>query len=142
MDITAANAVLMLSVAALFPVPVQIQQFSADNVYGMPSVAVAETTMGVDGNLTGGAVNNPREQSFELMADSPSNFFFDQIALRQQADLVLYRIQGTTLLTSTGTLYTMRRGILRDWTPMPEAGRVLKARRHVIVWEKVIPNPV
>jgi len=141
MDITSANAVIMLAVAGLFDIPQQIQQFSADNIYGVNVLAVAETQMGVDGNLTGGAVYNPTEQSFDLMADSPSVFFFDQIALRQKADLTLYRIQGTTILTSVGSKFTMRRGILRDWTPMPEAGRVLKARRATIVWERVVPNP-
>lgn len=141
MDITAANAVIMLNVPGLFDISQQLTQFSADNVYDMPSVAVAEVQMGVDGNLTGGAVNNPREQSFELMADSPSVYFFDQIALRQQADLTLYRIRGTTLLTSVGTKWTMSRGILRDWVVMPAAGRVLKSRRGTIVWQSVVPSP-
>lgn len=141
MDITAANAVIMLTVAGVFDIPQQLQQFAADNIYDMPTIAVAETQMGVDGNLTGGVVNNPREQSYDLMADSPSNFFFDQVALRQGADKTLYRINGLTLLTSVGTKWTMRRGILRDWTPMPGAGRVLKARRHTIVWETVNPTP-
>lgn len=141
MDITASNAVIMLSVAGLFDIPQQLQQFAADNVYDTDPLAVAETAMGVDGNLTGGFVFNPTNQSFELMADSPSNFFFDTIAQRQRADQTLYRIQGTTLLTSVGTQFTMRRGILTTWTPMPKAGRVLQARRHTIQWERVAPNP-
>lgn len=141
MDITASNAVIMLGVAGLFDIPQQLQQFSADNVYGTDPLEVAETAQGVDGVLTGGFVYNPTNQSFELMADSPSNYFFDQIALRQRADQTLYRIQGTTLLTSVGTKWTMRRGILVTWAPMPEAGRVLKARRHTIRWERVTPNP-
>lgn len=141
MDITSSNAVIMLSVAGLFDIPQQLQQFSADNIYGTDPLEAAETAMGVDGNLTGGVVFNPTNQSFELMADSPSNFFFDQVFLRQKADQVLYRIQGTTSLTSVGTKYTMRRGILVTWQPMPEAGRVLKPRRHTIRWERVTPSP-
>lgn len=141
MDITASNAVIMLGVTGLFDIPQQLQQFSADNVYGTDPLEVAETAQGVDGVLTGGFVYNPTNQSFELMADSPSNYFFDQIALRQRADQTLYRINGTTLLTSVGTKWTMRRGILVTWAPMPEAGRVLKARRHTIRWERVTPNP-
>lgn len=141
MDITSSNAIIMLSVPGLFDLPQQIQQFSADNVYGADSLEIAETAQGVDGILTGGFVYNPLNQSFELMADSPSNTFFDTVALRQRADQALYRIQGTTLLTSVGTKFTMRRGILVTWTPMPEAGRVLKARRHTVRWERVIPSP-
>ena len=141
MDITASNSVIMLAVEGLYDIPQQLQQFSADNIYGVDPLEVAETAQGVDGVLTGGFVYNPTNQSFELMADSPSNDFFDTIALRQRADQVLYRIQGTTLLTSVGKKFTQRRGILVTWTPMPEAGRVLKARRHTIRWERVTPNP-
>lgn len=141
MDITASNAIIMLSVPGLFDIPQQLQQFSAENVFGVDPLAAAETQMGVDGYLTGGVVFNPTNQSFELMADSPSNFFFDTLYLRQRADQVTYRIQGTVILTAVGTKYTMRRGILTTWMPMPEAGRVLKARRHTITWERVTPNP-
>lgn len=141
MDITSSNAVIMLTVPGLFDIPQQLQQFSADNIYGVDPLTAAETQMGVDGFLTGGVVFNPTNQNFELMADSPSNFIFDQLYLRQRADQVLYRIQGTVLLTSVGTKFTMRRGILTTWMPLPEAGRTLKARRHTITWERVTPNP-
>lgn len=141
MDITASNAVIMLGVTGLFDIPQQLQQFSADSVYGTDPLEAAETAMGVDGFLTGGVVFNPTNQSFELMADSPSNFFFDQLYLRQRADQVTYRINGTTLLTSVGTKWTMRRGILVTYQPMPEAGRTLKSRRHTIRWERVTPSP-
>jgi len=141
MDITSANAVIMLAVAGLFDIPQQLQQFSADNIFGTNVLEAAETSMGVDGTLTGGVVFNPTEQNYELMADSPSNFFFDQVYLRQRADQALYRIQGTVILTSVGTKFTMRRGILTSWQPLPDAGRVLKARRHTIRWERVTPNP-
>jgi hypothetical protein len=141
MDITASNAVVMLSVAGLFDIPQQLQQFSADNIFGTDPLEAAETAMGVDGVLTGGQVFNPTNQSYELMADSPSNFFFDQLYLRQRADQVTYRVQGTVLLTSVGTKWTMRRGILVTYQPPPEARRVLQARRHTIRWERVTPNP-
>jgi hypothetical protein len=141
MDITASNAVVMLSVAGLFDIPQQLQQFSADNIFGTDPLEAAETAMGVDGVLTGGQVFNPTNQSYELMADSPSNFFFDQLYLRQRADQVTYRVQGTVLLTSVGTKWTMRRGILVTYQPLPEARRVLQARRHTIRWERVTPNP-
>jgi hypothetical protein len=141
MDITSSNAIIMLSVAGLFEIPQQLQQFSADNIYGTDPLEAAETAMGVDGNLTGGVVFNPTNQSFELMADSPSNDFFDTLFQRQKADQVLYRVNGTVTLTSVGKKYTMRRGILVTWQPMPEARRVLQARRHTIRWERVTPSP-
>ena len=54
--ITAANSVLLLSVASLFDVPQRIQGFSADNITNTDNLNNAETLMGVDGRLSAGWV--------------------------------------------------------------------------------------
>lgn len=141
MDITSANAVIMLTAPGVFDLPYQLQQFAADNIYGTDPIVVGESMMGVDGHLTAGFVNNAVQQAYSLMADSPSNFFFDQIAMREKADQAKYPIRGTILLTSVGSKYTMVRGFLINWQPIADAARVLQPRRHTIQWERVIPNP-
>ena len=81
--LTAANAVITLTVPFLFPTPVQLQGFSADNIYDMDNVDQIETAMGVDGILSGGFVFNPVNQTFVLQADSPSIAFFETWAATQ-----------------------------------------------------------
>lgn len=141
MNITSANATIMLSVVGLFPIPVQLQQFAADDVYGTEAIQVGEDVMGVDGHLTAGFVNNPTVQRYALMADSPSNFFFDQIALQEKAQQTKFALNGVVLLTSVGTKWTMTRGFLRLWQPLPDAKKVLQPRTHTIAWERVVPSP-
>jgi hypothetical protein len=141
MSITSANAVIMLSLSPLFTAPVQLQQFAADNIFGTDPIDASETSMGVDGFLTGGFVNVPTRQSFHLQADSPSNYFFDQWYLQQKALQDTYIASGTIILRSLGSKFKMVRGFLKTYTPIPPAGRVLGPRVQTIEWQSAVPQP-
>lgn len=141
MNITSANAQILLTVPLLFPQPFLLSKFAADNIFGTDPIQRGETVMGVDGYFTAGFVYTPTKQSYSLLADSDSNYFFDQVAMREQADQTKYEINGVVLLTSVGTKWTMTRGFLQMWQPIPDAGKVLKERKHTIEWSRVIPNP-
>jgi hypothetical protein len=95
--------------------------------------------MGVDGHLTAGFVNVPTEQNYSLMADSPSNFFFDQIYLKKRNNKTKYVINGVVLLTAVGTKFTMTRGFLTTVQPLPTRRRSCRPA-HTITWE--IRRPV
>lgn len=141
MNITSANATIMLSVPLVFPFPVQLEKFAADDVFGTDPIQAGEEMMGVDGHLTSGFVNVPVKQAYALMADSESNFFFDQLFAQEKANLTKYEINGVVLLTSVGTKWTMRRGFLSIYQPLPDAKRVLRERKHTITWESAVPTP-
>lgn len=141
MDLTSANATILLKVTGLFNTPVQLQQFAADDIFGTEAINVGETVMGVDGHLSAGFVNNPTTQRYSLQADSPSNYFFDQIALQEKAQQTKFAINGVISLTSVGTKFTMTRGFLTLWQPLPDAKRILQPRQHTIVWQTAVPTP-
>ncbi|MEG3386750.1 hypothetical protein V5H41_22315, partial [Salmonella enterica] len=54
--ITAADAIITLTVNNLYPSGVQLQGFAADNVYGTDPLVLAETVRGIDGKLSAGFV--------------------------------------------------------------------------------------
>ncbi len=141
MNITSSNAQILLSVPDLFPTPQQLQQFAADDIYGTEPVQAGETMMGVDGHLTAGFTFVPTVQRYALMADSPSHFFFDQIYAQEKAQQTKFPINGVILLISVGTKFTMTRGFLTTYQPLPDAKKVLQPRTHSITWERVLPSP-
>lgn len=141
MSITSANAVLILTLPGVFSSPQQIQQFSADDIFGVEEIEAAETAMGVDGNLTGGFVNVPTPQTITLMADSSSGFFFDQWFAQQKAQQDTFTASGTITLRSIGTKFSMVNGFLRRYKPLPDAQKTLKPRRFTIEWQSALPNP-
>lgn len=138
-SITAANAVYMVSIPLLFPIPQQLQGFAADDVFGTDPLQSAETLMGVDGRLSGGFVYVEIKQSITLQADSPSNDFFDAWYSAQQVAKEPYTASALVLLTSLARKWTMTRGFLTTYQPIPDAKKLLQPRKFGITWESVQP---
>lgn len=141
-SLTAANAIITLTIPGLFPTPIQLQGFSADNVYDMAVQEVVQTAMGVDGILSGGFVFNPVEQSFELQADSNSNTIFETWAATQKQVRDVFTANGETTLPSVGRSYVSTKGFLISLPPAPAAGRILQPRRYMVRWESILAVPV
>src|ERR1700676_3244997 len=141
-SITAANAVIMMALPLVFPVPQPIQGFMADDVFGTDPMHPTEVSRGVDGKLSGGYVYSEIKQTFSLQADSPSNFFFDQWFLQQVALRDTLTANAVILLTSLGSKWIMTKGFLVDYPVIPDAKKLLVGRKFAIQWESVTPAPV
>lgn len=141
-SITGANAVIMLSIPLLFPVPVQLQGFAADDVFTTNAIQNAETLMGVDGRMSAGFVFVSVEQQYSLQADSESLFFFEQWYAAQQVARELFRANGVVLLTAVGKKWTMTNGVLSSHKPIPDTKKLLQPQQNSITWESVLPSLV
>jgi len=141
-DITAANAVFLISVPAVLPVAQQIQGFAADDIFDFEDVDATETLMGVDGVFSGGMVFMPKPQNIMLQADSASNAFFDAWNQAQQVAMAAYPASAVITLTGIGTSWALSTGYLTRYKPAPDAKRLLQPRRYRITWGKVVPTPV
>lgn len=141
-SITAANAIFLLQIPGVFPIPVQLKGFSADDIFDFDPIAPVEVSMGVDGILSGGFVNVPVKQSVTLQADSASNTIFDLWQAAQKTALDTLIANGTVWLTSIGTKWAMSTGFLTTYPPVPGAGKILKPRKFEITWEGVAPAPI
>jgi hypothetical protein len=138
-SITAANAVYMISVTGLFSTPQQLQGFAADDVFSTENLQSAETQMGVDGRLSGGFVYKEIVQSIMLQADSDSNFIFEQWWAAQQTAAEVLTANATVILKNLNSKYTLTRGFLTGFSPLPDAKKLLQPRRFSITWNSVIP---
>ncbi|WP_267550380.1 phage tail fiber protein [Rhizobium rhizogenes] len=136
-SLTAANAVITLTIPGLFNSPVQIQGFTADNVYEMPTVELTQTAMGVDGYLSAGFVFNPIDQTFSIQADSNANVIFDTWAATMLTQRDTFRVSGETTLKSIGRSFICTNGALISWAPAPAAQKILAPRQALIRWQSV-----
>lgn len=141
-SITSANAVYMLTIPNLFNSPQQLQEFSADDIFTTDVLAATETSMGLDGFLSGGFVYTEVRQSISLQANSPSNDMFERWWLQQQIDQEAYIANGTILLKSINKRFTMTRGFISQFASVPDAARTLRPRRHQITWNRIVPANV
>lgn len=141
--ITSANAVITISVSGVFSTPFQLQGFSADNIYDAPETELVQTSMGVDGRLSGGIVFNPFEQTFMIQADSVDTIrFFETWAGRMRTNKTPYTANGNTRLSSVNRNYVMRKGFLVNAHQIAPGARTLQPRRFTIRWESVTPASI
>ena len=141
-NITSADAIVMLAVNDLFNTPIQLQGFSADNIFEGDSINSAELSMGIDGLLSGGFTFKEIPWSIELQADSDSNQLFDTWWPRQQQNRGLYIANGSVQLPAIGKKWNLTRGFLTGYKPMPDAQKTLRPRRYQITWNALVPAPI
>lgn len=140
--ITAANATLMLSIAGLYPQPVQIQGFATDDAFIIEAAEMAQVEMGVDGKMSAGFVPFPSKMTIALQADSISvPLFMGWVGAQRQAQEI-YIATGSILLKNVGTSYDLINGVLVMATQMPEVKKVLGPHKFNITWAAVNPAPV
>jgi hypothetical protein len=140
--ITSANAIFMLSVTDVFDTPVQLQGFSADDVFDTEAVDPVEVLMGVDGVMSAGFVYVPIKQGITLQADSDSNDLFEEWYRQQQAGPDIFFAQATIRQPAISKAYTCSQGVLSTYPSMADAKKVLQPRKYGITWERVEPAPL
>lgn len=137
--ITGANSIIMIAITGLFPVPFQLSGFAADDVFDTDSIESSEVLMGVDGNLSGGWVAVPVQQTYKIQADSPSVFFFDTWWATQQQLREAQPATGVVTIKTVGRKWTMTRGFLTMYTPIPANKKLLQPLTYRVTWESVFP---
>lgn len=142
MSLTSANSIILLGVVGLFPVPLQLQGFAADDIFDVDQLKTAETVMGVDGILSGGFVYEEIKQTFAIQADSPSTIIFDQWRQAEIAVSDVYPAFGTIILPGIGVKFTLSNGFMVAASPLPGVKKLVQPRKWTIAWNFVTPAPV
>ncbi len=141
-SLTSANSILMLGVVGLFDTPVQIQGFAAEDIFDADAIDAAEFQMGVDGKLSGGWIPNPVNLGITVQADSDSVDFFERWYSAQQSVRELYWATGSIYLRAVGKKFTLTRGGLKNYKPLPDGKKILQPRKFTLTWQSVTPSPV
>ncbi len=140
--LTAANSILTLAIAGLYPVPQLIQGYATDDAFAFPDVKPGEAMMGVDGKLSGGFLPYPTEQDITLQADSASNVIFDDWLAAQNAAKEIYIANAIVIYPAISKQFTFTKGILTMTSPLATAKKLLQPRRYHITWESCSPAPL
>jgi len=140
-SLTAANAVIAISIQGLYPVPQNLVQFATDEVFDGPSLASAEVEMGVDGVLSGGFVYVKFPQKYTFRANSPSIAIFDNWWQAQQALTTILAANASIKLPALGKKWTLLNGFLTSYQPIPNAKKLLQPQVFEVSWQNVIAAP-
>lgn len=123
MDITSANATVVLDVQGLFSA--ELQQFSADASFTGDNIQMAEVRMGVDGKLVAGQVNSIKTVTINLEASSPSLSFMTLLRQSMDVNRKIYECNMIINVPSIGKRYSLSKGVLESCKALPDGNRVL-----------------
>jgi len=141
LTITSANSIYQLSITGLYNSPQQLQGFAADDVFDTPSLKSSEILMGVDGNMSAGFVYVPIMQTIHLQADSASGIIFDQWYAAQQAKQDVFFANAVVALPSIQRKWSMTKGVISGYMPIPDAKKTLAPRTFEITWNFMSAAP-
>lgn len=135
--ITSANSVFSITVPGVFNTPVLLEGYAADDAFSADAVQKAEVVMGVDGLLSAGFIFSPIKIKVKLAADSPSILFFDTWNSIQQSVRELFFANALIVMPGTEEAYSLFKGVLSNFKPMPDAKKVLQAREFELIFQKI-----
>lgn len=141
-DITSANSTLILGVTNLFTVPQALSGFATDDMFSMSNVDTKEVMMGADGILSAGYIPQIKVLEITLQADSASNTFFESVYASEEAAQAPYFFFGNINQPSVSRNYTLTNGVMKNYSPMAGAKRVLQPRKFEIHFQVTLGVPI
>jgi hypothetical protein len=137
--ITSADATFVLSVAGLYAAGVSIEGFATDAAFATPGSDVAETMLGVDGKMSAGWIPHTYDQTISLQADSRSIAVFDAIQQASDVARTIFWLNAVIQIPGISRSYVFSNGVLKNYKPLPDAGKTLQPVEFTITWESVKP---
>lgn len=140
-SLTGATTSYALSVTGVFNTPQVLQGFAADDVFDTPPIQSVETLMGVDGLMSAGFVYVEIKQMISIQSDSPSALLFDNWWAAMQAVQDVYFANANVVLLALNQKWSMNRGVLSQYTPIPAVKKLIQPRKFEITWNSMSPAP-
>lgn len=141
-DITSSNSTLFLGVTNFFTVPQQVAGFTTDDMYSMAAVDTKEVTIGADGILSAGYIPQIKILEITLQADSPSNSLFESVYAAEEAAKAPFFFFGNINQPAVSRNYTLTNGVMKNYSPMASAKKVLQPRKFEIHFQVAIGAPI
>lgn len=140
--ITSADSTFVISSADFALAATILEGYAADAAFAMDNANTAETSLGVDGKLSAGWVPRSYNQTITLQPDSPSRAVFDLIVGAQDAGRTIYRLNAVITLPGNQYSHSLSRGVLKNYSAMANAQKILQPITFQIEWEKVLSIPL
>lgn len=137
--ITSANSTFILNIPGVFPAPLPIQGYAADDAFTVEPFDTAEAIVGVDGKLSAGFTPTPKKLTVMLQADSPSLEIFDAWLGAMESAREVFFAEATITLPSIAKTYNMRKGVLTNAVKLPPNKKTLQPVQYVITFESIEP---
>lgn len=136
LDITSANASMVMIVEDLFPVGVPITNFSTDQMIDGDEHEYAQARMGVDGGMAAGFVPNPWNVTISLEASSPSLKVMQTLAQAMVTNKCTYEVSLIITVPALNQVHAYRKGVLLTGKDLPGIRKTLEPTQWKFTFAK------
>lgn len=136
LDITSANASMVMIVEDLFPVGVPITNFSTDQMVDGDEHEYAQARMGVDGGMAAGFVPNPWNVTVSLEASSPSLKVMQTLAQAMVTNKCTYEVSLIITVPALNQVHAYRKGVLLTGKDLPGIRKTLEPTQWKFTFAK------
>lgn len=136
-NITSANATAYMVVKDLYPTGFELNNFSTDQAVDQGEDTIAETRMGVDGNMAAGYIPSIKTVTIQFEAASPSVPYLNNVYLAAQKNRRTYEITLVVKVPAVGKTYTYSGGVLKTGKVLPSLKKTLDPVSYGFDFEKM-----
>lgn len=136
LDITSANASMIMIVQDLYPVGVPITNFSTDQMVDGDEHEYAQARMGVDGGMAAGFVPNPWNVTISLEASSPSLKVMQTLAQAMVTNKCTYEVSLIITVPALNQVHAYRKGVLLTGKDLPGIRKTLEPTQWKFTFAK------
>ena len=139
-NITSANATAYMVVKDLYDTGFALNNFSTDQAVDQGEDTIAETRIGVDGNMAAGYVPSIKTVNIQFEAASPSVPYMNNVYLASQKNRRTYEITLVVKVPAVGKTYTYSGGVLKTGKVLPSLKKVLDPVSYGFDFERISLN--
>jgi hypothetical protein len=89
--------------------------------------------------MSAGWIPHTYDQTISLQADSRSIAVFDAIQQASDVARTIFWLNAVIQIPGIGRSYVFSNGVLKNYKPLPDAGKTLQPVEFTITWESVKP---
>lgn len=139
MDITSANATLVLSCADFALASVSVEGFAVDDAWSFEETEHVVTQKGVDGKMSAGWVPVLNNMRINFSPDSPFNVQMMALLQAQKTARKPFIISGVLSVPALNKVFTLSKGVCTRAKTVPDGARVLGPQAYTITFDDVSP---
>lgn len=140
--LTTANSKILLN-APVFPAPVELKQYSTDDIINQDDIEFAESRMGIDGIMSSGYVINSRVVNMTFESTSPSIDTFNLwINAMKTARDVLIAPAMRVSVPSLNATYVFTNGVIKSGKEMPDLKKTSQPITYTLEFESCTAVPL
>lgn len=139
-SITGSTGVSALgTLSGILGVPQALEGWAADTAFSIDQQETAVVLQGIDGKAHFGWVPFLVPFSINLMPDSDSQDYLENIATAQRLMRETLMITGVLIIPAISRKISLTNGALTRYSPIPTHGRTMQAQSTQITFESMTP---